>query len=851
MRKRVFLLLAALTCLAETSVWALQPNAEGVYEIGSARDLMDFAALVGSGNYNADACLTADIDMSSVSNFTPIAPSTDNSTAYRGIFDGRGHTISNLTIHTDAGFTGYVGLFSCVCGTLLENLCMKNVSITTDSPTPVATGPLVGRSSSSVIQNVAVLGVKLDLKARGEQTTGYGGVIGYASSNTKSFISYCFTDYETWGNCGSKATITACYGGDDVATMAADGTLCYKLNHGQVTTVWYQTLGKDPYPVLDATHKQVYDAGKMSCDGTLLEGTLTYTNSPSASGRAPHDYDHGICRNCGFCNVEYKELVDDAYNLDDARDVLWFQTIVNNGRRTANARLTADIDMNEVSHQFRPIGNMKSLYCGTFDGQFHTMSNLQIDMEEDTFVGLIGIAGAGMTLKNLTFDASCSFRGNRHVGPVGGSLSGQQGDVSIINVGNEGNVYAITSDAGGIIGHNQGSSATFHILNCYSTGTIAGPKRNAAIAAWMGNQGRGMMAGCWSTAHVENPQDEAHYLYRFDGTDISHERLYAMHGQQGTIVTDAQMKSGEVCWMLNGNTIYAAHWYQTIGEDPYPLPKAEHGLVYKYGKSYYSVSDGGEDFSLFRKRMIESGDYLSLIEENRYGTVRTRLGWMTALVLLVLALLAVAVTAIRSSRRRGRQLGQTNQQLQAANTQLEQTCLALAEANEQLLQANHQLEQARLQLSESVAIKEEYIGRLFYTHSEFAVKMEKLTRAIQNIIRTKQTDHLEQVLRNDMFLSQRREMYAAFDETFLRLFPDFVEHFNLLFPPEARTYPDSPNALTSEMRIFALIRLGITDNERIARFLNYSLQTVKNYKTRVKNRSNIPNEEFEARVMAL
>jgi len=235
--------------------------------------------------------------------------------------------------------------------------------------------------------------------------------------------------------------------------------------------------------------------------------------------------------------------------------------------------------------------------------------------------------------------------------------------------------------------------------------------------------------------------------------------------------------------------------------------------------------------------MIESGDYLSLIEENRYGTLRTRLGWMTALVLLVLALLVIAVGATCSARKRGRQLYITRQE-------------ALRN-NEQMLQANHQLEQARLQLSESVAIKEEYIGRLFYTHAEFAVKMEKLTRAIQNIIRTKQTDHLEQVLRNDMFLSQRREMYAAFDETFLRLFPDFVEHFNLLFPPEARTYPDSPNALTSEMRIFALIRLGITDNERIARFLNYSLQTVKNYKTRVKNRSNIPNEEFEARVMAL
>ena len=94
-------------------------------------------------------------------------------------------------------------------------------------------------------------------------------------------------------------------------------------------------------------------------------------------------------------------------------------------------------------------------------------------------------------------------------------------------------------------------------------------------------------------------------------------------------------------------------------------------------------------------------------------------------------------------------------------------------------------------------------------------------------------------------------MYTDFDETFLKLFPNFVENYNLLFAPEDRTIPKTEMSLTSEMRIFALIRLGITKPENIAKFLNYSVNTINTYKTRIKNKSSVPNDLFETKIMEI
>jgi len=95
-------------------------------------------------------------------------------------------------------------------------------------------------------------------------------------------------------------------------------------------------------------------------------------------------------------------------------------------------------------------------------------------------------------------------------------------------------------------------------------------------------------------------------------------------------------------------------------------------------------------------------------------------------------------------------------------------------------------------------------------------------------------------------------MYTTFDQTFLKLFPDFTNEYKLLFPPEEVTHMGIENgSLTIEMRIFALIRLGIIESEKISKFLNYSIHTVNTYKTKVKNKSIIQNELFEQKIMEI
>ena len=86
---------------------------------------------------------------------------------------------------------------------------------------------------------------------------------------------------------------------------------------------------------------------------------------------------------------------------------------------------------------------------------------------------------------------------------------------------------------------------------------------------------------------------------------------------------------------------------------------------------------------------------------------------------------------------------------------------------------------------------------------------------------------------------------------FLQLFPDFIERFNALLRPGEQIEVKGDNLLTPELRIYALVRLGINDSTKIASFLHYSPQTVYNYRMKTRNRSNIPKDEFASRVQRL
>ena len=154
------------------------------------------------------------------------------------------------------------------------------------------------------------------------------------------------------------------------------------------------------------------------------------------------------------------------------------------------------------------------------------------------------------------------------------------------------------------------------------------------------------------------------------------------------------------------------------------------------------------------------------------------------------------------------------------------------------------------QLTEANKIKNEYIGLSFCANSELLQRLQKLFTTLDHRIAAHQYGGLRDIIGSTALDAERDSMYAAFDAAFLKLFPDFIEKYNMLFEEKYRTVPRK-NSLTSEMRIFALIRLGISDSERIANFLNYSVHTVNTYKTRVKNRSLLDNSKFEPAIMAI
>lgn len=154
-------------------------------------------------------------------------------------------------------------------------------------------------------------------------------------------------------------------------------------------------------------------------------------------------------------------------------------------------------------------------------------------------------------------------------------------------------------------------------------------------------------------------------------------------------------------------------------------------------------------------------------------------------------------------------------------------------------------------LLEANRIKEEYIGFYFNVNSEYLNKAEALKKSIELRLVTKKLEDIKFIVNNFNPQKDREDLYDNFDKIFLKLFPDFVTTFNSYFREEDKIVLKEGQLLNTELRIFALIRLGIQDTERIAKILDYSINTIYNYKARVKSKSLVPNEQFERKIMEI
>lgn len=176
----------------------------------------------------------------------------------------------------------------------------------------------------------------------------------------------------------------------------------------------------------------------------------------------------------------------------------------------------------------------------------------------------------------------------------------------------------------------------------------------------------------------------------------------------------------------------------------------------------------------------------------------------------------------------------------------------LAKTRREVIVANRELKSMNQYLSETNHIKEEYIGRFLNQCSIYIDKLESYRKTLNKKASSRQLDELYSMLKSTQIIEDElKEFYQSFDSTFLNLFPDFVDQFNALLPKEDQIVPKNEISLTIELRIFALIRLGITDSDKIANFLRYSITTIYNYRSKYRKKAIIPREIFEETVMKI
>ncbi len=224
-----------------------------------------------------------------------------------------------------------------------------------------------------------------------------------------------------------------------------------------------------------------------------------------------------------------------------------------------------------------------------------------------------------------------------------------------------------------------------------------------------------------------------------------------------------------------------------------------------------------------RHRQLEIGQILPIIERDRMNTIkkqRDRIIVFSYFISVLFVALIIALVVILISFRR-----------------LNIARLTIRESNEKLIEADK--------------IKDEYIADFFNQNSEYIEKIENLQKWFNRMVATKQFEALRKLPEHINIQNERDILYERFDRMFLKLFPNFVEEFNKLLVEGEQIQLKDDQLMNMDLRIYALIRLGIHDNEKIASFLNYSVNTVYTYKTKIKGKAGGSPDQFKQKVMEI
>jgi len=178
--------------------------------------------------------------------------------------------------------------------------------------------------------------------------------------------------------------------------------------------------------------------------------------------------------------------------------------------------------------------------------------------------------------------------------------------------------------------------------------------------------------------------------------------------------------------------------------------------------------------------------------------------------------------------------------------------LKKVKAKEKIIEdKNVQLGKINDRLIEDTHIKEEYIGYFFNVISGYILKLEKLKRNVERKLSIKKYEDILISVNEINIKKERETLFYTFDHIFLKIFPNFITAFNSLLKPEDQIWPKEHEVLNTDLRIFALMRLGISDNETIANILEYSVNTIYVYKMRIKAKALVSSDQFDHAIMTI
>ena len=565
-------MLLSMVC---TAAWALS-EVGGVYQIGTAADLVAFAELVNGGKPFANAVLTADIDKGA--DLTMIGR---DGLDYQGCFDGQGHTITvnaiNRTSQATAIFRN-VGIHA-----LIQNLKVQG-TIVTDKKlaagiaawnsgtirgcysdievTSAVEGDATHAGIAAVTYNCSVIENCLaKIVIKGNTTTNCGGIVGWASGRTNIVNCLVISDGSEFkfGSDDSKNIcrndgnlnvvnlntynqniydnrpdgasynnyVTNNWGGNKATTVVAyadlaDGRICYQLNTDQSNITWVQRIGTDPFPVPAAFGTgRVYASAATACDGKS-EGTLTFSNSGSDTA-TKHNFDtFGVCSTCGYYNFHALErnVTDGALLLKSAEDIGRAESLnrFQDGFRL-NLKMANDIEY--TAEPGKNIFNTGNWYHGNFDGQGHELTITMTEMGNNASF----IPQLGGTFENVIMHGSITTTG-QYAGSV--TSHTRNGDKFIRNVFSD--IEINTSHGGdntsaGLIGVNEVRS---YVDNCIYAGNINGTETTECLAGLCGwSSGQLLLTNCAFIGHINNGIGDSRTISRNPG-NITCDNVYAI-----------------------------------------------------------------------------------------------------------------------------------------------------------------------------------------------------------------------------------------------------------------------------------------------------------------------------------